>query len=124
MVRRDENEIKILNRCPVPRDGFPSNKLRVITGWFDDRHVRIVIGYFRASFCLVMLRTQSEFYAITWTETTIDVLIVEKQAFEILGGLSCLRRRRFAAKNRSPILEGVRMFPGHLSIRPDPPCHS
>ena len=40
MVRRDENEIKILNRCPVPRDGFPSGKLRLITGWLDDRHVR------------------------------------------------------------------------------------
>ena len=40
MVRRDENEIKILNRCPVPRDGLPSGKLRLITGWLDDRHVR------------------------------------------------------------------------------------
>src|SRR5205085_6554894 len=43
----------------------------------------------------------SEFYAVTWTETTIDLVIVEKRAFEILRKLWCLRRRRFAAKNRS-----------------------
>ena len=31
--------------------------------------------------------------------------------------------RRFAAKNRSPILPGVRIFPGHLTVHPDSPCH-
>jgi hypothetical protein len=31
--------------------------------------------------------------------------------------------RHFAAKIASPTLEGVHMFPSHLSIRPDSPCH-
>ncbi len=38
-------------------------------------------------------------------------------------GVWCLEWRRFAAKNRSVTLAGVRIFPGHLSIRPDSPCH-
>jgi hypothetical protein len=43
--------------------------------------------------------------------------------FRAAGGVVAEGWRRFAAKIASPTLAGVLMFPNHLSIWPDSPCH-
>jgi len=53
MVGRDKHNIKVFYRCAVPLDRFFTGELRMLTGWFDHRHIWVVIGHFRAMRVLI-----------------------------------------------------------------------